>query len=367
MKIIDQYILKRVLSTFFFVVLILMAIITVIDVTEKMDKFAKNNLSMETILGYYLDFIPWVMGLITPITIFIAIIYVTSRMASHTEIISILSGGISFRRLLLPYFFASAVVGGISFVLNGWVIPEATRSRLTFEMKYFNGNQNFGTLNNIHLQLAPQVYLYIKDYNNMTNVGYKFSLERFDKNVLIEKLTAEEIAWDSVKRTWTLRIWQLHNINDIFTAAANTPAESFLSSGTMLDTALALSPKDFESTKRSYEGMTTPELTEHINKLRFRGASGVESYEVERHIRTAAPFTTFILVFMGVTVSSRKSRGGTGLQIALGFILAFIFILFFLLTRRFAETGGMEPFIAAWTPNVIFTAVSAVLYRFTPR
>ena len=367
MKIIDQYILKRVLSTFFFVVLILQAIITVIDVTEKMDKFAKNNLDMNAILGYYLDFIPWIMGLITPITIFISIIYVTSRMASHTEIISILSGGISFRRLLLPYFLAAAVVGGISFVLNGWVIPSATKSRLTFEMKYFTNNRNFGTLNNIHLQLAPQVYLYIKDYNNMTNVGYKFSLERFDKNVLVEKLFAEEIGWDTVKHTWTLRLWQVHRGNDVFNATANTNPAEFLSSGSMLDTALAISPKDFETQERGYEGMTTPELSEHIDKLRFRGASGVAMYEVEKHIRMAAPFTTFILVFMGVTVSSRKSRGGTGLQIALGFVLAFIFILFFLLTRRFAETGGMHPVVAAWTPNVIFTVVSIVLYRFTPR
>jgi len=367
MTILDRYILKRVLSTFFFVVLILMAIITVIDITEKMDKFSKNNLSTNTILGYYMDFLPWIMGLITPITIFISIIYVTSRMASHTEIISILSGGTSFRRLLVPYFLAATIVGGISFVLNGWVIPAATKSRLTFEMKYWNNTRNFGTLNNIHLQVAPQVYLYIKDYNNMTNIGYKFSLERFDGNVLVEKMTAEEIVWDSLKRTWSLRLWQVHQVNEVFTAAANTDPETFLTSGNLLDTALAISPKDFEAQVRNYEGMTTPELKEHIAKLRFRGESGVATYEVERHIRTAAPFTTFILVFMGVTVSSRKSRGGTGLQIALGFVLAFIFILFFLLTRRFAETGSMQPIIAAWTPNLIFTIISGVLYRFTPR
>jgi lipopolysaccharide export system permease protein len=366
MKILDRYILKKVLSTFFFVVLILMAIITVIDVTEKMDKFAKNNLDGSAILGYYLDFIPWIAGLITPITIFIAIIYVTSRLASHTEIISILSGGVSFRRLLLPYFLASAVIAAISFVLNGWVIPAATKSRLAFELRYFN-NRYYTTTQNVHLQVAPQVYLFIKDYNNVSNTGYQFTLERFKDNVLLEKLTAETITWDTTKHTWTLSLWKEHRVNDVFTSAGSTDPRTFITYGQLLDTTIAISPKDFEAQERSYEGMTTPELKEHIAKLKFRGASGVGMYEVEKHIRTASPFTTFILVFMGVTVSSRKSRGGTGLQIALGFVLAFIFILFFLLTRRFAETGGLHPVIAAWIPNLIFVVVSLVLYRFTPR
>jgi len=366
MKILDRYILQKVLSTFFFVVLILMAIITVIDITEKMDKFAKSNLDSLSILGYYVDFLPWVAGLITPITIFIAIIYVTSRLASHTEIIAILSGGVSFRRLLIPYFIAALVVASISFVLNGWVIPRATKSRLAFELQHFN-NRYFFDARNIHLQVAPQIYLFIQNYNNVTNVGYQFSLERFEDNVLIEKLTADNIVWDTAKHTWTLKFWKVRQVNAVFADSVKADPKSFLTFGPELDTALAISPKDFEAQERSYEGMTTPELQEHINKLKFRGASGVQMYEVENYIRVAAPFTTFILVFMGVTVSSRKSRGGTGLQIALGFILAFIFILFFLLTRRFAETGGLYPIIAAWIPNLIFTVVSLVLYRYTPR
>jgi len=366
MKILDRYILTKVLSTFFFVVLILMAIITVIDVTEKMDKFAKNNLDTGTILEYYFDFLPWIAGLITPITIFIAIIYVTSRLAGHTEIISILSSGVSFKRLLLPYFLASAVIASISFLLNGWVIPAATKARLDFEMRYFHTNRST-TTQNIHLQVAPSVYLFIKDYNSTINMGFQLTLERFKDRVLIEKLTAETIVWDTTKKTWTLNLYKIHRVNDVFSATSSDSLQRYVTYGSSLDSALAISPKDFENQQRGYEGMTTPELNEHVAKLKFRGATGAAVYEVERHIRTAAPFTTFILVFMGVTVSSRKSRGGTGLQIALGFVLAFVFILFFLLSRRFAETGSMHPVLAAWTPNLIFTAISAVLYRFTPR
>ncbi len=342
MKIIDRYILKKILSTFFFVVLILMAVITVIDITEKMDKFAKHNLSGEVILGYYLDFIPWVMGLITPITVFIAIIYVTSKMAGHTEIIAILSSGVSFRRLLVPYIMASVVIGGISFGLNGWVIPKATKSRLAFELQYFN-NRYYFDARNIHLQVAPNVYLFIQNYNNVANVGYQFSLERFKDNELIEKLSADNIQWDSVKSKWTLRNWKRKQVNEIFTLAPGEDIAHLETKGEKLDTVLTISPKDFEAQERSYDGMTIPELNEHIAKLKFRGASGVQMYEVDKQIRFASPFTTFILVFMGVTVSSRKSRGGTGLQIALGFVLAFVFILFFMLSRTFA--GNTVKFI----------------------
>ncbi len=366
MKIIDRYILKQILSTFFFVVLILMAVITVIDITEKLDKFAKNHLDSQAILGYYIDFLPWVMGLITPITVFIAIIYVTSRMAGHTEIIAILSSGVSFRRLMLPYILASVVIGSISFGLNGWVIPKATKSRLAFELQYFN-NRYYFEARNIHLQVAPNVYLFIQNYNNVTNMGYQFSLERFHQNELVEKLTADNIQWDSVKQKWTLRYWKIKQVSQIFTSSRSGDLSKLEESGSSLDTTLSIAPKDFEAQERSYDGMTIPELKEHITKLKFRGATGVQAYEVEKQIRYASPFSTFVLVFMGVIVSSRKSRGGTGLQIALGFVLAFIFILFFMLSRTFAEAGELHPFLAAWIPNVVFTIISGVLYYFTPR
>jgi lipopolysaccharide export system permease protein len=365
MKIIDRYIFKKIMSTFFFVVLILMAIITVIDVTEKMDKFSKNNLSFEAIFGYYLDFVPWVAGLITPITVFIAIIYVTSRMAGHTEIIAILSSGVSFRRLLVPYLFASMLIGSISFGLNGWVIPNATKSRLVFELQYFN-NVRYFDARNIHMQVAPNVYLFIQNYNNVSDIGYQFSLERFNGNELIEKLTADNIQWDSAKRKWTLRTWKLHKVNDLFSQTSTSKGD-LLKTGDVLDTALTILPKDFEIQDRSYDGMTIPELTEHIAKLKFRGATGVQMYEMEKQNRFASPFSTFVLVFMAVIVSSRKSRGGTGLQIALGFVLAFIFILFFTLSRTFAEAGAIPTFVAAWIPNVIFSFITGVIYYFTPR
>ena len=363
MKLLDKYIIKRILSTFFFVVLILVAIIVVIDVTEKIDKFARNNLGGQIIFGYYLDFIPWIAGLITPITAFIAIVYVTSRMAAHTEIVAMLSSGISFKRLLFPYFIASVIIASLSFVLNGWIIPKSNRDRLDFEMQYFN-NRNFYDFRNVHMQIEPNVYLFLQNYNNQSNTGYQFSLERFEEGRLVEKLTAENLQWDSTKRKWTLRFWKKKRVDDIF---QNTSAVTPGTRGEAMDTTLALSPDDFKNEDRAYDGMTINELGDHIDKMKFRGSTGVQIFEVERHIRFAAPFTLFVLAFMGMIVSSRKSRGGTGFQIALGFLLSFVFILFFTMTRTFAETGSMSPLLAAWLPNLIFSALSIAMYKYVPR
>jgi lipopolysaccharide export system permease protein len=366
MKIIDKYILKKILTTFFYVVLILVSIVAVIDLTEKMDKYSRNNLDALTILGYYRDYIPWIAGLITPITVFIAIVYVTSQMAARTEIIAILSSGVSFRRFLLPYFIGSLILAVISFYLNGWIIPKSNRSRLDFEMRYLNKTYYFDK-KNIHMQVEPNVYLYLQSYNNQSNIGYQFSLERFKDNRLIEKLTSDNIAWDSVKHKWTLKYWQKKMVDSLFLVKNRTQAKALIESGEALDTTLSITPNDFGNDQSKYDGMTINELGRHIKKMKFRGATGVEAFETEEHIRYAAPFTIFVLVFMGVIVSSKKSRGGTGFQIALGFLLSFIFILFFMMTRTFAEAGSLSPFLAAWLPNISFGCIAMAMYKFVPR
>jgi lipopolysaccharide export system permease protein len=365
MKILDKYILKKILSTFFFVVLILVAIICIIDLTEKIDKFVLFKLSKMVILGYYFDFTVWIAGFLSPITIFIAIIYVTSRLAAHTEIVAILGSGISFRRFLLPYFMAATIVAVMSFFLNGWIIPRSNHNRLVFEMQYFQ-NKYYFDKRNVHMQVAPNVYLFIQNFNNQANTGYQFSLERFDQDRLVEKLSADNIQWDSVKHKWKLMFWKRKKVDSIF-QVQKTSDISLVEKGDNMDTTLVITPKDFENDSKMYGGMTNSELTEKIETLRFRGSTGVEAYEVERHIRYSSPFYIYVLVFMGAIVSARKSRGGTGFQIALGFLLAFIFILFFTITRTFAETGALSPILAAWLPNIIFGFIALLMYKFVPR
>lgn len=366
MKLIDQYILKRFLSTFFFVVVILLAVITVIDLTDKMDKFAKAGVTASQIASYYVDYIYWIGSLVTPITIFIATVYVCAQMAGRTEVIAILSAGVSFKRFLLPFFIGATIVAVLSFILTGWVIPNSNKTRLAFEVQYLKTKFYFDK-RNIHIQVAPDIYLYLQSYNNNTNVGYRFSIEKFENKRLVEKLTADRIEWDTVKQKWTLRDYKIKKIDRLFETTSVINYRDSIVTGTSIDTALVIHPREFESDYRKYDGMTLTELNDYITTLKARGSAGVEAYEVEKYTRYTSPFTIFILVFMGAIVSSRKSRGGTGLQIALGFALSFVFILFFTLFRTFAEAGSTPPQISVWIPNILFGIISLGMYKYVPR
>lgn len=385
MKLLDRYILRQFLSTYVFVVALLLAVITVIDLTEKTDKYAKAQLGFVEILGYYGNFLPWIAGLITPITVFIATVYVTAKMAGHTEIVAILSSGVSFRRLLLPYFVGAALIAGVSFWLNGWIIPNSNKSRLAFELEYLKPKTS-SSFRNIHMQVSKNVFLYLQSYNSNSDKGYQFTLERFKNRKLIEKLTAKRIEWDTTKNKWTLYDWEITQINDIFEPASMKPdttqqvdslsnppldtrvnKEILRTGKTPIDTTLAIHPNEFDNDYRKYDGLTLTELNKYIKTLKSRGSAGIDVYEVEKYTRFASPFSIFILTFMGVIVSSRKSRGGTGAQIALGFALSFVFILFFMMFRTFAEAGSLPPAISVWIPAIIFGAISGVMYRYVPR
>lgn len=366
MKILDRYILKQYLVTFVFAIALLLAIVTVIDYTEKTDKYAQANLTATQVLGYYTDFIPWVAGLVTPLTAFIAVVFVTSRLAVRTEIIAALSSGVSFRRLLIPYFAGAFIIAAASFYLNGWVIPNSNKTRLAFEVQYLKKSAA-NNLRNIHLQLDRNIYFYMQSYNTLSKRGFQLVLERFDNNRMVERLTANRIQWDTTKNTWVLQDWKRIRVDEIFTQTGQATDAQLSESGMSLDTALAIHPKEFENDYRKYDGLTINELNEYIKVLRSRGSAGIEVYEVEKYTRYASPFSIFVLTFLGVIVSAKKSRGGTGFQIALGFVLSFIFILFFILFRSFAEAGSLPPYISVWIPALVFGTIALFLYRYVPR
>ncbi|WPP50248.1 LptF/LptG family permease [Catalinimonas niigatensis] len=357
MKILDLYIIKKFLGTFFFVVLLLVAIVSVIDYTEKNDDFMEHQLKLGEVLSYYIDFIPYVASLITPITVFIAVVFVTSKLAGNTEIIAILSSGVSFRRLMIPYMIGALFIAAVSFWLNGWVIPNANKSRIAFEIKYVKSPFYYDE-RNIHMKISPEAYAYMESYNNNAEVGYRFTLEKIQGNQMLEKLTARRIEWDSTSAKWKLKNWTLHSFKGM---------EESIDSGNEMDTTLNIHPKDFGSTYGMYETLTLPELDQHIEVLRERGANDIPLYLVEKYIRYMSPFTAIILTFIGVIMSARKARGGSGFQIALGFGIAFLFIIFFIFARSIAETSTVNPIIAVWVPNIIFSCVGLVLYKFIPR
>ena len=357
MKKIDIYILKKLLTTFVFVVTILIVIICVIDFTDKNDNFIRYQVSTDMILQYYLSFAPYFASLLTPITAFIATVLVTSKMAAQTELIAILSSGVSFRRLMRPFFVAAFLIAGVSFYLNGYVIPDGNKFRVEFEMNYIK--KPYHNLDrNIHIKIGSNDYVYMDRYNNTREIGYTITLESFDGYEMSQKITARRILWDSLHQNWELSDWQRRLILE---------DREVVDSGEELDTLLSMSPKDFENQAKLETTLTMSELQEHIDLQLSRGADDVHIYRIERYIRYMQPFTVLILCFIALIVSARKSRRGTGFQIALGFLIAFAFVILFVFAQAIAATDLMHPLLAIWIPNIFFSAVGVLMYHTIPR
>ncbi len=357
MKKIDRYILKKMITTFLFVMVMLVLIICIIDFTEKNDKFIKNEVPAGMIFHYYLTFIAWIAILLTPITSFIATVFITSKMAAKTEVIAILASGVSFRRMMFPYFIGACLIAISSFYLINFAIPEGNKFRIPFELEYLNKPFYFSD-RDIHFKIGEESYIYINRYNNRSDVGYSVTLEKIVEEELKEKLEATRIKWDSTAGKWTLMDWEHRVLKE---------DGEILTEGQELDTLLALSPADFKNKERLWETLTLPELNEYIELQQSRGADDVQIYQIEKYIRYMQPFTVLILCFIGLIVSAKKSRQGTGYQIALGFVIAFAFVITFVLARAIAEAGSMDPLLAVWIPNIVFAGIGLLLYNTVPR
>ncbi|RIJ33528.1 LptF/LptG family permease [Pontibacter oryzae] len=358
MKLLDKYILKKFLTTYVFTVLILVAVILVIDFTEKNDDFIKTNPSItEIIFDYYLNLIPFWANMLSPITVFIATVFVTAKLASHTEIIAVLSSGVSFRRFLVPYIMGASLIGATIFVLIGWVIPNANKKSVAFQVKYIKSPFTYDS-RNIHIKIGPETYVYMESYNNTAHVGYNFALETIDSTKLTRKLSTNSITWNAEKEKWHI---------DRYTLRTFDGENETIYKGENLDTTLNLRPKDFESTYKLEQTLTLTQLNDFINEKINRGADDIEIYLIEKYERFSYPFAIVILTVIGVIVSARKARGGVGFQIALGFFLAFIFIIFVITSRSLAQVGDIAPQIAAWIPTIVFTGIGFLLYRYVPR
>ncbi|MDW7694678.1 LptF/LptG family permease [Flammeovirgaceae bacterium SG7u.111] len=358
MKILDRYILKKFFVTFFFVVLILIAVICVIDYTEKSGDFLKNNLTFAFILKeYYLNYIPYMANTLSPIAVFITVVFVTSKMASHSEIIAILSSGVSFRRLIGIYVFGACILAAVTFYLVGWVIPKAAAGKVKFEVKYVKGPFYYDA-RDIHFRTSDSTYVYMQHYNNRVKTGFKFTLEKIKEQELLSKMSADKIVWDSTLQKWHIDKYEVYE----FDGKKEKKWE-----GTNLDTALNVLPKYFENDYHLEETFTFEELDRFIAEQKLRGVGDIERFLSVKYERYAYPFAIIILTAMGVILSARKSRQGTGMQIAIGFMLAFVYIIFFIMSRNLAQKGGFDPMLAAWIPNIIFTFITTFMYFTVPR
>lgn len=357
MKLLDKLIIKDFLKTYFFVVVMLVLVVLVLDFTEKNDTYIRNDVPSSEIFKYMVNYGLYLNNLLTPITVFISVIFITSKMAGRTEIIAILSSGVSFMRMLRPFLFAASMIGGASFLLNGWVLPGATAGVTKFRMTYLDKEVTSSEAN-VHIQVGTNSLAYISRFYKTGNTGYFFTLETIKDGEMLAKLSADNIEWDTAKQVWTLNKWKLRVLKE--------QGEDY-TSGEALDTVLSIRPEDFNLPEKHQETLKLPELGRQIKILEERGADNVGFYKIERYVRFMSPFAAIILTFIGVIMSARKTRGGSGFQIAMGFLLAFVYIILFILSRTFAENGAAYPIFAVWLPNIIFGATGLLLYKTVPR
>ena len=357
LKRIDWYIIKQFLGTYVFAIFLIISISVVFDINEKIDKFLRPEVPLSAIVfDYYLNFIPYFANLFSPLFTFIAVIFFTSKLADNSEIIAMLSSGMSFRRLMLPYGISAGVIALVTFLLSGFVIPPANKVRIDFQNKYIK-NKAVEYARNVQIEVEPGVIAYFDRYDARTSMGYRFSLEHFDDKHLVSRLTANSIKYD------TLYHWQVID----YTIRDFDGMREYITQGSRKDTTLTIIPSDFLIANNDCEKMTTPQLHAYIQRQQKRGIGNIQTFEIEYHKRFASIMTSFILTTIGVSLSSRKMKGGMGLNIGIGIALSFSYILFMTVTATFAINGAVSPFIAAWIPNILYTFIAIYLYRKAPR
>lgn len=359
-KKIDLYILRKFIGTFFFAVSLLMLIIIVFDLSENIDAFLKHHAPWQKVaVNYYLTSVPYYVNQFIHLFVFISVIFFTSKMAIHTEVVAILSSGISFWRFLVPYILGAVLLALMSLYLSNFLIPEMNEVRREFKDEYIE-HLTKSAGRNIHLQTQKDEFVYVEIYNAIQDLGYKFAIERYKGNEMVYKMSSDVIYHDSVDD----HQWRI----DYYTERFIDGDREHIVNGRRLDTVIPLlSGSDFYNTKEDFEEMNFFELSDQIDGMRNRGAEGVRRYEMEMHQRMAQPFAILILTLIGVALSSRKIRGGMGMHLGLGIAIAFTYVLFAKIALAFGVNGGVAPALAAWSPNIIFSAVALYLLHKAPK
>ena len=357
-KKLDWYIFKKFMLTFVIALVLIIGIVIVFDISEKIDKFVANQAPLRAIImDYYMNFIPFFVNMYSAMFVFISVIFFTSRMAANSEIIAILSGGVSFHRMMVPYIVASSIIALVSLGLNLYVIPRSNQQRLLFEREFVKDKRT--AVRDVHYQIAPGQFVYVESFSTWNNTAYRFTLESIEDNQIVSKLSAETAAWDSLSGAWNLKKYFIRD----YTSGMSDQVRS----GAQLDTVIALTVDDFYRNAQTVQTLPYDELQSLIKTQQMRGDSNIMYAQIEKHNRWAMPFSCIILTIIGVALSSRKKRGGLGWNLALGIAITFSYILFQRFAQMFVYTGIMPPGLAIWIPNFLFAIIAAFLYRVAPK
>lgn len=360
LKIIDRYIIRKFLGTFFFCLVLILTIAVVFDFAEKIDNFMEKEAPVKAIIiDYYLNFIPYFATLFSPLFVFISVIFFTSKMAANTEIIAILNSGMSFRRMMWPYFLSALVIALFTYLLTNFVIPKANLNRINFEDKYYRATTKQVPVMNIHRQVYKNVLVYMESFNPISQAGRNFTIEKFDENGRLEsKLSGNMVRYDTTLSKWVVLNYYQRKITD---------KEDILTRGDRIDTALIITPSDLSMGPGFVGTMTYNELNNYVGQLKLQGSDELKLFLIEKYRRFANPFAIFILTLIGVSLSSRKVRGGIGMNIGIGLGLSFSYILFMQFASQFSLKGNLGPMLAMWIPNILYAIVALVLYKLAPK
>lgn len=348
----DKYILRNFLLTFLFLLIIFSAIAIVFDYTEKMKEFVLRKPSTLQVLGYFGNFLPYILALLFPIFIFVAVILFTSRLSNRSEIIAILNTGLSFRRFLRPYIIGAGIICIILLIANHFLIPRANKKRLEFEKKYV-WERSYSKDDFVHLRLSPTDYIFMQTYNPESKTGFRFSYEKMQGITLLEKWDAEQCAYDSIKKVWKLTKVLVH-----FNHGIGEKIKVY----NEISKKLAFTPEDLIQRREAKQMMTSPQLNRYIEREEAKGSEGLSEYYIEKYRRTASPFSAFILSIIGACLASRKVRGGSGVHVALGLMISAVYIFMMQFTTTFAIKGNLHPMLAVWIPNILFSIVAYRIY-----
>lgn len=361
LSIVDRYIIKKFLGTYVFSIILIISIAVVFDINEKLDKFLTNNAPLKAIVfDYYFNFVPYYVNLFSALFVFIAVIFFTSKLADNSEIIAMLSNGMSFRRLMKPYMISAGVIAVFSFVLSSFIIPPANVTRINFQNKYVR-DRSVEYATSIQMQVDNGVILYMGRFDNKTREGHNLSLDKFDGKDLEARLTAQRIRYDSGYH-WILYDYSIREFDGM---------KERITSGVSMDTTINVIPSDFLVSVNDFEQMTSPDLYNYIQRQRSKGQANVggvsiTQFEIEFHKRIASVFSAFILTIIGASLSARKVKGGMGLNIGIGLGLSVSYILFQTVSSTFAVSGTMSPWLAVWVPNIVFMFIAGFLYTRAP-
>ena len=350
LKILDWYIIKKFIGTYFYSIALIISISIVFDINENLAKFTQYHAPLKAIVvDYYMNFVPYFANLFSPLFVF----------AGNSEIISMLAAGVSFKRLMRPYMISAGIISVMTLLLGAYVIPKGTVIRQNFETMYKNKRKNTSA-ENVQLQVGKGVIAYIQHYDNNLKKGYGFCLDKFEDKKLVSHMTASEIQYDTIsdsKYHWKARNWRIRQLRGM---------RETITSGSVKDTTIMMEPTDLVFSKGQQETFTSPQLLDYISKQIDRGSSNVVQYEVEFHKRIATSFAAFILTTIGLSLSSRKRKGGMGLYLGIGLALSFTYIMLQTVSSTFAINANTPPMLAAWIPNIIFTVVAYFCYRKAP-